>query len=262
MEYEGLDPVTVLVVSDRLLLLATFTAGLLRQPGIELHADLVTEPAQLPHRVALRLPAVLLLDKAVLEGLDERALRALREACPAMRVLLVDDAYRPGPVIDVLRHGFHGLLLATDAPSVCVKAVRAVGRGELWLSRAALASTIAQLLPDHFRGDAHVVPAVCAEGPNRLTPREVQIVELVRRGCSNKEIALALGVMEDTVKKHLQSVFGKLGVRRRALVALSPPHPASAPGHGHQAAPCEAVMRPAAFSVEMLAGSARGGHSP
>jgi hypothetical protein len=68
--------------------------------------------------------------------------------------------------------------------------------------------------------------------------------------------------MEDTVKKHLQSVFGKLGVRRRALVALSPPHPASAPGHGHQAAPREAVMRPTAFSAEMLAGSARGGHSP
>jgi DNA-binding NarL/FixJ family response regulator len=262
MENEGLDPITVLAVSDRLLLLATLTSGLTRQPGIELHAELLCEPAPLPHLVALHRPAVLLLDRAVLDWLDDHALQALHKACPATRVLLVDDAYRPGPVIDVLRHGFHGLLLATDAPSVCVKAVRAVGRGELWLSRAALASTIAQLLPDHFRGDAHVVPAVHAEGPNRLTPREVQIVELVRRGCSNKEIALALGVMEDTVKKHLQSVFGKLGVRRRALVALSPPHPASAPGHGHQAAPREAVMRPTAFSAEMLAGSARGGHSP
>lgn len=262
MENEGLDSVTVLVVSDRLALLATLTAGLLRQPGIELHADLVTEPAQLPHRVALRLPAVLLLDRAVLERLDERTLRALREACPATRVLLVDNEYCPGPVIDVLRHGFHGLLLATDAPPVCLKAVRAVGRGELWLSRAALASTIAQLLPDHFHGEAHAVPAVRAEGSNRLTPREVQIVELVRRGCSNKEIAFALGVMEDTVKKHLQSVFGKLGVRRRALVALSPPHPASAPGHGHPAAPREAVVGPTAFSVQMLSGSARGDHSP
>jgi DNA-binding NarL/FixJ family response regulator len=262
MENEGLESVTVLMVSDRLLLLATLTAGLLRQPGIELHADLLTEPAQLPQRVALRLPAVLLLDKALLDGLDERALRALREACPATRVLLVDDEYRPGPVIDVLRHGFHGLLLATDAPSVCLKAVRAVARGELWLSRAALASAIALLLPDHFGGNAHAVPAGRTEEPSRLTPREVQIVELVRRGCSNKEIALALGVVEDTVKKHLQSVFGKLGVRRRALVALSSPHPAYGTGHGPHAARREAVIGSAAFSVEMLSASARGGHSP
>jgi DNA-binding CsgD family transcriptional regulator len=100
------------------------------------------------------------------------------------------------------------------------------------------------------------------EEPNRLTPREVQIVELVRRGCSNKEIALALGVVEDTVKKHLQSVFGKLGVRRRALVALSSTHPASGPGHGHHAAQRGGVIGSAAFSVEMLSGSAPGGHSP
>jgi len=48
----------------------------------------------------------------------------------------------------------------------------------------------------------------------------VQVVELLRRGCINKEIARELGIMEDTVKKHLQSVFAKLGVHRRALVAL------------------------------------------
>src|SRR6185437_15731779 len=42
----------------------------------------------------------------------------------------------------------------------------------------------------------------------------------LRQGLTNKEIARRLGIMEDTVKKHLQSVFGKLGVHRRALVML------------------------------------------
>lgn len=53
-----------------------------------------------------------------------------------------------------------------------------------------------------------------------LTGREVEIVAQLRRGATNKEIARHLGIQEDTVKKHLQSVYGKLGVHRRALLLL------------------------------------------
>lgn len=55
-----------------------------------------------------------------------------------------------------------------------------------------------------------------------LTPREAQVVAHLREGFTNKEIARRLGIMEDTVKKHLQGVFAKLGVHRRALVVLRP----------------------------------------
>ena len=54
----------------------------------------------------------------------------------------------------------------------------------------------------------------------KLTGRESQVVAHVRQGFTNKEIARRLGIQEDTVKKHLQAVFSKLGVRRRALLAL------------------------------------------
>ncbi|MFH0341080.1 MAG: response regulator transcription factor [Chromatiales bacterium] len=53
-----------------------------------------------------------------------------------------------------------------------------------------------------------------------LTKREEQIVRLLSQGLTNKQMARRLGIMEDTVKKHLQNVFGKLGVRRRTLVVL------------------------------------------
>jgi len=56
--------------------------------------------------------------------------------------------------------------------------------------------------------------------PDPLTGRESEVVAHVRQGFTNKEIARRLGIQEDTVKKHLQAVFGKLGVHRRALVAL------------------------------------------
>ena len=52
------------------------------------------------------------------------------------------------------------------------------------------------------------------------TDREREIVDLLRRGMTNKQIAQQLGIMEETVKKHLQHIYDKFGVRRRALVML------------------------------------------
>jgi DNA-binding NarL/FixJ family response regulator len=120
----------------------------------------------------------------------------------------------------VLRHDFHGFLLASHAPESWAKAISAVGRGELWLPRAMLQKALSASARsfDEDRPAAADRPIDAATG--QLTKREAQIVAQLRDGLSNKEIAVRLGVCEDTVKKHLQSVFGKLGVRRRALLML------------------------------------------
>jgi DNA-binding NarL/FixJ family response regulator len=216
--------ITVLIVSSRQSLLSAWGPQLAQAPGIELHAELLTDPARLRQSLVRRSPAVLLLDQALLDGLDARSLRAMRDACCERTcVLLLADSVSNGLLIDVVRLRFHGFLLTTCAPEVSLKAIRAVSRGELWLSRAALASLLARLLPTFGSVDAAgPPPSAGSNSEHPLTRREQQIVELLRRGCSNKEIAHELGVMEDTVKKHLQAVFGKLGVRRRALVALRP----------------------------------------
>jgi DNA-binding CsgD family transcriptional regulator len=59
-----------------------------------------------------------------------------------------------------------------------------------------------------------------ADARHPCTDREREIVVLLRRGLTNKQIAHQLGIMEETVKKHLQHIYDKLGVRRRALVML------------------------------------------
>jgi len=72
--------------------------------------------------------------------------------------------------------------------------------------------------------DAPVQGAPAAgDAPCKLTGRESEVVAHVRQGFTNKEIARRLGIQEDTVKKHLQAAFGKLGVRRRALLAFARP---------------------------------------
>jgi len=62
------------------------------------------------------------------------------------------------------------------------------------------------------------LPAPNASHP--CTDRERQILRLLQQGLANKQIAQQLGIMEDTVKKHLQHIYGKLGVHRRTLVML------------------------------------------
>ena len=69
-------------------------------------------------------------------------------------------------------------------------------------------------------GDLLVLARGTVPNDRAATGRESQVVAHVRQGFTNKEIARRLGIQEDTVKKHLQAVFGKLGVRRRALLAL------------------------------------------
>lgn len=95
-----------------------------------------------------------------------------------------------------------------------MKAIRAVSRGEPWLPQALLVKAMADLLQSTEHTDLAAEPAQSpADATATLTRREREIVDLLRRGLTNKEIARDLGVMEDTIKKHLQSVFGEPGAR-------------------------------------------------
>lgn len=213
--------ITVMVASDRKALHAVFLSMLACEAGIQIKDEPVLDASCLATCVEHHLPKVLLLDKELLDGLDAHSLRRLQAQSGHVRVLLVSDEICQGLVADVLRNRFHGFLLKTCQPEVCLKAIRAVSKGELWLSRASLAVAIDDLPGLSDPGDLAASAGVPrGDAFQTLTPRELQVVELLRRGCINKEIARELGIKEDTVKKHLQNVFAKLGVHRRALVAL------------------------------------------
>jgi DNA-binding NarL/FixJ family response regulator len=220
--------ITVMIASGRKALHAAWFSMLASESGIEIKGGPVMDATCLATCVERQLPKVLLLDKALLDVLDSRSLRRIHAQRQHVRVLLLWDEICQDLVADVLRNGFNGFLPTTSLPEVCLKAIRAVSEGELWLSRASLATAIVDLLGLSDPGDAGASGDGLRVGAaEALTPRELQVVALLRRGCINKEIAQELGIMEDTVKKHLQSVFAKLGVHRRALVALRP-----LPGYG------------------------------
>jgi DNA-binding NarL/FixJ family response regulator len=211
-----------MIGSSRDELLDTYLPRLAREPDFDLQGGPVTDPARIASSLKRQQPKVLLLDKALLDRLDARSLRVVRERSAGVRVLLLWDEDRGDLVGDVLRNHFHGFLLTNCRPDMCLKAIRAVARGEIWLPRTSLAKALTELQRWPELGDTRLKDDAAAytDTSEALTPRETQIVGLVRRGWTNKQIARQLGIMEDTVKKHLQSIFTKLGVRRRTLVVL------------------------------------------
>ena len=215
------NPITVMVASDRVALLKALLPRLAAERDIDVLGDPVVDAELLPLRLEERQPGLLLLDKGLLNRLGPQDLQLLHKRFPEVRVLLLCDEFSFGLVKEVLRNHFEGLLLTSSAPDAYVRAIRAISQGELWLPRASLAKAIFDLMhAPQYRDSKAKDDRSRAHANDSLTDRERQIVELLRQGFTNKEIARRLGIKEDTVKKHLQSVFGKLGVHRRTLVLL------------------------------------------
>lgn len=187
-------------------------------PDIDLlgHCD-AAEPS-LERRLAAGTPQVLLIDWPLPRR--GRGLAALcRYSSLAPRVLVLVEKPMEGLVETVMRHRLHGFLLKDSAPQECRRAIGRVCEGEIWVPRAMLAAAVTGLVDE--RAARLTVDSARDAARNRYTLRERQIVGLVRQGMTNKQIGLELGIAEDTVKKHLQNVYDKAGVRRRSLLALA-----------------------------------------
>jgi DNA-binding NarL/FixJ family response regulator len=158
---------------------------------------------------------VLLLDERWLHRLDAGTMPRSSSRWPSRCVLLVGDRACTSIAELVVRNRLQGFLLAEDALDTCVKAVRTVKRGEVWVPRALLVQSLFERLSAASNGDRDT------SGDAKLTRRESEVIGYVRRGFANKQIGDALAIREDTVKKHLRNAYTKLGVHRRTQVITS-----------------------------------------
>jgi DNA-binding NarL/FixJ family response regulator len=161
-------------------------------------------------------PDVVLMDvrMPVLDGV--RATSLFKDALPQCKVIVLttfdDDEY----IFDALRAGAVGYLLKDVASAQLVEAIRAVARGESILEPSVAAKVIAE-----FSRVSSMVPSMQMEQlVEPLSERELEILSLIARGASNKEIAGQLFIAEGTVKNHVTHILGKLGVRDRTQAAL------------------------------------------
>lgn len=121
-------------------------------------------------------------------------------------VLVLTSSSDDETVAAALRRGAAGYVLKDSESSEVVRAVRASARGELPIDARVTRSLLREDLVPHPAFD--------------LTERERDVLDLVRQGLANKQIATRLGISQATVKSHLGSVFRRIGVTDRTSAAL------------------------------------------
>lgn len=198
--------IRVLITDDHPVVRAGLRALLDTEPEIEVAGE-ATTPAEAVEEAARTNPDVVLMDlqlRAGTSGVD--ATRELRALPNPPRVLVLTNYDTDADILGAVEAGASGYLLKDAPPAELLAAVRAAAAGE-----SALAPVIATRLLDRLR-----TPAVT------LSPREIEVLELVAAGRSNREVAQALVVSEPTIKSHLAHIFTKLGVASRtAAVAVA-----------------------------------------
>ena len=161
-------------------------------------------------RLAERLvPDVLVLD-AVMPGLRApQVIHRLRETCPDVRVLVL-TAYNDNELVfGLLEAGAVGYVLKEEALETIEAAVRAAAQGKSWLSPKVAAKVMKKALGQEEAEEA--IP---------LSERELEVLRLVAKGLTNKEIAWVLKVKERTVVFHVSNILKKLGVASRVEAAV------------------------------------------
>ncbi len=202
-------PVRVMVVDDQ----ALVREGLMTL--LEAAADInpVATAADGEEAVALcarHRPDVVLMDLRM-PGLDGvEATRRIRASQPDTEIVVLTTHADEASILDALQAGARGYLTKDAGIAEIARAVHAAADHQALLDPVVHSRLIAA-------ASAAVRPAPPpASLPDELTPREAEVLSLIARGLSNREIASALVVSEATVKTHVNHVFAKIGARDRA----------------------------------------------
>ncbi|MER6006544.1 response regulator transcription factor [Nonomuraea angiospora] len=193
-------PIGLLIVDDHPVVRDGLAGMFGRDPEFEVLGEAADGAEAVRLAQALR-PDVILMDLRM-PGMDGvSATRELAERGSQARVLVLTTYDADSHVLPAIEAGATGYLLKDAPRDELLRAVRAAARGE-----AVLAPSVAALLMSRVRRPA----------PGPLSPREVEVLQLVAAGATNREAAAKLFLTEATVKSHMLNIYAKLGVNDRA----------------------------------------------
>lgn len=203
-----------MIADDHAVLRESLSALLATQKDFEVVGKAATGVEAL-EQVNQSHPDVLVLDLFMPNTDGFEVLRTLDKAGSRVASVVLTGSENQPDYVQVVRLGARGLVLKGEGPERLFAAIRTVANGEL-----AFSEDIAQQVLSAMAGEAKEEPSTI----RRLSERERQIAALVARGLKNKDIAQELKISENTVKRHLQSIFNKTGARDRlelAVIALT-----------------------------------------
>lgn len=202
------DAIRVLIVDDHAVVRQGLRAFLQTQEDIEV-VDEAMDGEEAVRCVEELVPDVVLMDLVMPNSDGIEATRRIRALSPSTRVIVITSFADDEKVFAAVKAGAGGYLLKDIQPQELGEAIRTVHRGEALLHPAVAAKLMQEFAETSRRSS-----------PDALSGRELEVLRLIARGRSNKEIALDLGVAEKTVKTHVSNILQKLQLADRTQAAL------------------------------------------
>jgi two-component system, NarL family, response regulator LiaR len=204
-----MDTISVLLVDDHRVVRQGLRDFLELQDDIEVVGEAASGEEGV--RIAQELlPDIVLMD-LVLPGIDGvEATRRVKIGSPSSRIIVLTSFADDAKVFPAIKAGAISYLLKDVQPEELARAIRAAQRGE-----AVLHSEVASKLMQEFS-----TPRQANDAVEQLTDREMDVLRLIAKGKSNKEIADALIISEKTVKTHVSNILSKLHLADRTQAAI------------------------------------------
>jgi two-component system, NarL family, response regulator LiaR len=198
-------PIRILIADDHEVVRQGLRVSLGVDPSLEVVGEAAdgAEAVRLAHRLR---PDVVLMDLLMPELDGISATELIRRELPDTEVVALTSVLEDASVVGAVRAGAIGYLLKDTRAPELRRAIKAAAAGQVQLSPSAAARLMREVAPP--------------QRPDTLSERETDVLRLLAHGLANKEISRDLGIAEKTVKTHVSSILGKLGVQSRTQAAL------------------------------------------
>lgn len=198
----------VLLVDDHVLFRKGLAAIIADHPDLEVVGE-AGNGLEAQEKARQTAPDVILMD-IHMPGCDGlQAVAAIKREMPRVKIVMLTVSEEEDDLFTAIKNGAEGYLLKNLSPDDLFRTLEAVCRDEAALSPAMMARVLQE-----FRRQG--APQSTQE---ELTPRELEVLQYVAKGATNKEIAEALFITENTVKIHLRNILGKLHLQNRIQAA-------------------------------------------
>jgi DNA-binding NarL/FixJ family response regulator len=201
--------IRVLIADDHPIVRQGLEAVLSMQSDIEL-VDEASDGEEVVRKARELRPDVVAIDLKMPRKDGLAAIKEISATMPEIRILVLTSFTDDDSVFAAIKAGALGFVIKDSSTDQLIQAIRAVYRGE-----GVLHPAIARKVLQDFRR-----PAPLQSGTDPLTPRELEVLQLLALGPSNREIAAQLNINERTVSTHVRSILDKLHLANRTQAAL------------------------------------------
>jgi DNA-binding NarL/FixJ family response regulator len=202
------DPIRVLLADDHPLFREGVAHTLASDPGFQVVAEAESGEAAVTLATALK-PELALLDINMPGIGGIAAAERIAAAVPRVRIMMLTVNDNDGSLLAALKAGAHGYVLKGVSSAELRAIARRIAAGEAYVTPALAADMLAEFARPR-----------ATDALSDLTPREAEVLELLSRGMSNREIGDQLQLAEKTIKHHMTNILQKLQVRSRTEAAI------------------------------------------